>query len=110
MTSMPMRGMCTAPKPGPAQLVATRIQQLEFSFMPPMRSQWNCTLTRPYWSHQISSPAGPDDGGLRAVVRGLAVMRWGLKGRLVGWAWSTNFCTEPSPLPPSLTRGFSSKA
>ena len=38
---------------------ATRIQQELFSSFLPKRSQWNWTLTRPYSSVQISSPALP---------------------------------------------------
>ena len=33
-----------------AQLLETRSQQLVLSSAAPMRSQWNCTFTRPYWS------------------------------------------------------------
>src|SRR2546422_6789678 len=77
-----MRGMEMAPNPGPAQFVATRIQQLEFSFMAPRRSQWNCTLMRPYSSVQISSPAGPTTTAVCGpVVRGLGVVRAGVKAR-----------------------------
>ncbi|CAM4199760.1 hypothetical protein ACAN107058_23700 [Paracidovorax anthurii] len=75
---MPMRGVNTAPKPGPAQLVDTRTQQLECSSMAPMRSQWNCTFTRPYSSVQISSPAGPTTTAVCGpVVRGRGVLSCG---------------------------------
>src|SRR5580658_178866 len=59
MTSCPMRGMCIAPQLVPAQTCATRTQHELFSSFPPSRSQWNCTLTRPYLSVQISSPDLP---------------------------------------------------
>lgn len=89
-TSCPMRGIEMAPKPGPAQLVVTRIQQLEFWSLLPSRSQWNCTLMRPYSSVQISSPAGPTTTAVCGpVVRGLGVVRGGVKARLVGWACSS---------------------
>ncbi len=74
-----MRGIEIAPKPEPAQLVATRIQQMEFSSIAPSRSQWNCTLMRPYSSVQISSPAGPTTTAVCGpVVRGLGVFLAGV--------------------------------
>ena len=85
ITSMPMRGMKIAPKLEPAQLDDTRTQQLEFSSMLPMRSQWNCTFTRPYLSVQISSPGGPTTTAVCGpCVRGLGVTRG---GRTHGLTW-----------------------
>ena len=43
----------------PAKPWLTRIQQEDLSSNLPSRSQWNWTLTRPYLSQWISSPAGP---------------------------------------------------
>ena len=78
---MPMRGTEVMPKVAPAHAVDTRTQQLEFSFSLPMRSQWNCTLMRPYWSVQICSPAGPTTIAVCGPrVRGLGVVRAGRQG------------------------------
>ncbi|MNE55173.1 hypothetical protein D3C80_1499970 [compost metagenome] len=55
-TSSPTRGICTPPKPWPAQALDTRTQQELLSSPFARRSQWNFTFTRPYLSVQIDSP------------------------------------------------------
>ena len=47
------------PKLLPAHWLTTRTQAEDFSSNSPMRSQWNCTRTRPYSSVWISLPLGP---------------------------------------------------
>src|ERR1700743_1271410 len=54
-----MRRPCMKPKFLPAHGCDTRTQHELFSFFLPRRSQWNCTLTRPYLSVNSSSPDGP---------------------------------------------------
>ncbi|MCY1447783.1 hypothetical protein D9M71_644190 [compost metagenome] len=58
-TSSPTRGIWMLPKPPLAPAWATRTQQELLSLCSPLRSQWNCTFTRPSSSVNISSPGGP---------------------------------------------------
>ncbi|ESS58169.1 hypothetical protein EDP2_2594 [Enterobacter cloacae S611] len=58
-TSSPTRGICTPPKPWPAQALDTRTQQELVSSPFACRSQWNFTFIRPYLSVQMLSPCGP---------------------------------------------------
>ncbi len=103
ITSWPIRGIWIEPQFFPAQACETRIQQELFSLDWSWRSQWKCTLTRPYWSVQISSPLGPTT----TAVCGPRTTGTGVdgKGRK---AWpasiqssSLSNCAPPPPLPVS---------
>src|SRR5690349_4872584 len=76
-----MRGMEIAPQPFPVHGCETRIQHELFSLRFASRSQWNCTLTRPYLSVKISSPALPTTTAVCGPCTvGLGVTRGGRKG------------------------------
>ncbi len=74
-----------APHCLPAQVVATRIQQELVSSALPSRSQWNCTLMRPYLSVKISSPDGPVTIAVwQPCTKGRGVFRSGRYGSAKG--------------------------
>src|SRR6185503_11165434 len=80
-TSCPTRGQKNAPQPLPAQTCATRTQHELLASFVPCRSQWNCTLTRPYLSTKISLPGGPTTTAVCGpVITGLGVRLSGRYG------------------------------
>src|SRR5580658_7598817 len=97
ITSCPTRGMAIEPQPWPAHSWETRTQQEQ----PFLRSQGNCTTTRPYLSTQISFELSSlelsSDAGFRYTTtalcgpctKGLGVRRAGRKrteaGMQVKW-------------------------
>jgi hypothetical protein len=71
----------------PAQSELTRTQQLAFSFFLPIRSQGNCTLTRPCASVQMFWPSGPTTSAVCLPPQwGLLRVSAGRSGSVVGWA------------------------
>src|SRR5437764_13385703 len=86
ITSCPIRGMNMPPQLLPAHGCETRIQHELFSSYLPYRSQWNCTFTRPYLSHQISSVEGP----VMMAVCGPLLSGFGVTRR--GRYWTLDGC------------------
>ena len=80
-----MRGSTSAPKLLPAIDCATLSQVELWSSLTPSRSHGNCTLMRPYWSVQISSPLGPTTSAVsQPTARGRAVCTGARNGTVAG--------------------------
>src|SRR2546422_5707865 len=102
ITSWPIRGIWMEPQLLPAHDVATRTQQELSSFFLPLRSQWNCTFTRPCLSVQISSPDFPTTTAVwEPRTTGRWFVRGGRNGTVKGiatnelWYWEAPAAVDP---------------